>query len=146
MSWNNGVETINHKKFKKANEKKYRAAGMNESQIEAMHAYDDKVFGKARYNNEFGTEVSMYCDGVEGEELISDLRKMPYHDNVMTDPFEYGFADPRLNKIWQNLSDKIDRKIFIMLSKGCSQYEIAVDVGMSQYGVSKRIARMKKIF
>jgi len=146
MSWNNAAETIKHEKFIKANEKKYRAAGMNESQIEAMHAYDNKVFGKVRYYNECCTEVSMYCDGDDGEEIIADLREMAYHDNVMEDPFEFGFADSRLNKIWQNLSDEIDKIIFVMLSKGCTQNEIGVAVGMSQYGISKRIARMKKFF
>ena len=144
MSWNNAAETIKHEKFIKANEKKYRAAGMNESQIEAMRAYENKLFGKVRYNNECGTEVSMYCD--DGEEIIADLREMAYHDNVMEDPFEFGFADSRLNKIWQNLSDEIDKIIFVMLSKGCTQNEIGVAVGMSQYGISKRIARMKKFF
>jgi hypothetical protein len=144
MSWNNAAETIKHKNCIKATEKKYRAAGMNESQIEAMRAYENKLFGKVRYNNECGTEVSMYCD--DGEEIIADLREMAYHDNVMEDPFEFGFADSRLNKIWQNLSDEIDKIIFVMLSKGCTQNEIGVAVGMSQKGVSKRIARLKKIF
>ena len=64
----------------------------------------------------------------------------------MEDPFEYGFADERLNKIWQNLTDENDRIIFMMLSKGRSQEEIGAAVGMSQKGVSKRIARMKKNF
>lgn len=86
----------------------------------------------------------MYCD--DGEEIIADLREMAYHDNVMEDPFEFGFADSRLNKIWQNLSDEIDKIIFVMLSKGCTQNEIGVAVGMSQKGVSKRIARLKKFF
>ena len=146
MSWNNAAETIKHEKFKKANEKKYRAAGMTESQIQAMHAYDDKVFGKVRYYNECCTEVSMYCDGDDGEELIADLRSITYHDTVMEDPFEFGFADSRLNKIWQNLTDENDRIIFTMLSKGRSQEEIGVAVGLSQKGVSKRICRMKKFF
>jgi len=146
MSWNNAAETIKYEKLKKANEKKYRSAGMTESQIEAMHAYDDKVFGKVRYYNECCTEVSMYCDGDEGEELIADLRSIAYHDTVMEDPFEYGFTDTRLNKIWQNITDETDRKIFVMLSRGCSQEEIGVAVGMSQKGISKRISRMKKFF
>jgi len=146
MSWNNAIERIKHERFKKENEKKYRSAGMSEEQIKAMHEYDDKVFGTVRYYNEWCTEVSMHCDGEEGEVLISELRQISYQDRVMSDPFEYGFNDPRLNKIWENLSDEIDRKIILLLSEGCSQDKIAFAVGMSQKGVSKRINRMRKIF
>lgn len=143
MSWNNAYETKKFNKEQAELEAYYRVSGMTEAQIRAIQAYDKREFLDKRSKLRNGEEVSMYDYDANGNEILV-VPEDAVVDEVLTDPFVYGFEDDRLNRIWSSLTDEIDRTIFVLLSEGMSQEEIGEQINMSQRGVGKRIKKLRE--
>jgi len=142
MSWNNAVETIKFKKEQTYLENFYKANGMSDMQISAIQAYDKREFLNRRSRCRKSEEIPMYEVDENGNEysIVSEISCV---DDVMTDPFIYGFEDERLNRIWHELDNEVDRIIFHLLSKGARQPQISSVLHISQQSISKRIAKFR---
>ena len=151
MSINYGRAYRAFRKEQDKMDKQYRQFGMTEEQIEAMHEFDlisfrsDCVY--AHHTQELMPQSSLSDD--EGLnpylEFFLDSFSMTDHSS---DPFSWidDIADERILKKLHRLSP--DDILLITLYVYCelTQMQIAGILGISQYGVSKRLSALKKIF
>lgn len=145
MSWNNGYESYQFKKSTEKTKKYYAENGMNDEQIEAMIEYDKRDYLDERNQRRYADEVSLYTVDEDFNEVPVYDDELVYEEDFLSDPFEYGFDEPRLEKIWKSLSDTRDKTIFKALSVGYTQEEIAQEFGIPQRTISYRIKKMRKI-
>ncbi len=138
MSWNNGYAEYQFKKYAEKLKKYYAENGMTEDQINAMLEYDKQNLIYERKQRRYADEVSLYSfEEIENEaEKYAD--ELVCEEDYLSDPFEYGFDDPRLEKIWTSLTDPRDKIIFKALSMGYTQKEIEQEYGIPQSTVCYR--------
>lgn len=146
MSWNNGKETKIFKAWLAEQIAYWRKHGMCEQCIDIMVEYEKEQFNNRRNFAENIEITSLYATDEKGEEYLIKHDSLLCEDNVCAEPFEFGFNDPRLNKIWFCIKDEIDITIFKMLSQGYKQSEIARALKMSEKAISKRVEKMRKNF
>ena len=145
MSWNNGYESYQFKKNTEKTKKYYAENGMNDEQIEAMIEYDKRDHLDERNQRRYADEVSLYTVDEDCNEVPVYDDELVYEEDFLFDPFEYGFDDPRLEKIWKSLTDPRDKIIFKAISEGYTQEEIAQEFGIPQRTISYRIKKMRNI-
>ena len=145
MSWNNGYESYQFKKNTEKTKKYYAENGMNDEQIEAMIEYDKRDHLDERNQRRYADEFSLYTVDEDCNEVPVYDDELVYEEDFLSNPFEYGFDDPRLEKIWKSLSDPRDKTIFKALSEGYTQEEIAQEFGIPQRTISYRIKKMRNI-
>ena len=143
MSWNNGYESYKFKKKTEKTKKYLEENGMNGEQIEEMIEYDKRDYLDERKQKRYADEVSLYTVDEDCNEVPVYNDELVYEEDFLSDPFEYGFDDPRLEKIWKTLTDSRDKIIFKALSEGYIQQEITQEFGISQRTVSYRIKKMR---
>jgi DNA-directed RNA polymerase specialized sigma24 family protein len=144
MSWNNGYESYKFKKNAEKTKKYLSENGMNNEQIEAMIAYDKRNHLNERNQKRYADEVSFYTTNEEGNEVTIYNDELLYYEDFISAPFEYGFDNPRLEKIWNSLTDPRDKVIFKALSDGYTQEEISKEFKIPQRTISYRINKMRK--
>ncbi len=132
-------------KKQKRNRIYYKKNGMSEEQIVAMEQYDKEIYNNRRNQAEFGDEIFPFTL----DESDSDYQKVEdllayYEYIILNNPFEYGFEDARLNYIWRQ-ADDTEKLIIMLLSDGLSHEQIAVQIGVTQQGISKKIKKIKEI-
>ena len=143
MSWNNGYESYKFKKKTEKTKKYLEENGMNGEQIEEMIEYDKRDYLDERKQKRYADEVSLYTVDEDCNEVPVYNDELVYEEDFLSDPFEYGFDDPLLEKIWKSLTDSRDKIIFKALSEGYIQQEITQEFGISQRTVSYRIKKMR---
>ena len=144
MSWNNGYESYKFKKNAEKTKKHLSDNGMNNEQIEAMIAYDKRNHLDERNQKRYADEVSLYTTDEEGNDVFVYNDALLYYEDFISNPFEYGFYDSRLKKIWNSLTDPRDKIIFKALSDGYTQEEISKEFRIPQRTISYRINKMRK--
>ena len=144
MSWNNGYESYKFKKRTEKTKKYLEENGMNEEQIEAIIEYDKRDHLDERRKKSYADEVSLYTIDEDGNEVPVYDDELVYYEDFLADPFEYGFDDPRLEKIWKSLTDPRDKIIFKAISQGYTQEEIEREFGIPQSTICYRINKMRK--
>ena len=145
MSWNNAKETLLFKKKQERNRIYYRKNGISEDQIAIIEQYDKEIFNYRRNQGVFGDEIYPFTL----EESDSDYKKvedlLAFNDDIiLNNPFEYGFEDARLNYIWRQ-TDDTEKLMIMLLSDGLSHEQIALQIGVTQQSISKKIKKIKKI-
>lgn len=154
MSWNNGYERKKFMEKMKKQAEEYRAAGMTEEQIQAMYEFDLAQFNcdrkYYRYTQEY--EASSFEEGVDDSDNAllnrnADAFSVSYEERFFadSDPFEIGFEDERLNRIVQMFNNHRDRRILKMLSEGITEAQIAIELGVTNQAISKRVQKFKGI-
>ena len=144
MSWNNGYESYKFKKRTEKTKKYLEENGMNEEQIEAIIEYDKRDHLDERRKKSYADEVSLYTIDEDGNEVPVYDDELVYYEDFLADPFEYGFDDPRLEKIWKSLTDPRDKIIFKAISQGYTQEGIEREFGIPQSTICYRINKMRK--
>lgn len=141
--WDNRKETYKLTKQLEQQRKDLLKKGMPEAKIAELEKSAWKDFYRRKYLEEGDfTVVPLTVMGEDGFEHKIDPVAMSYEEDFCSDPFEYGFDDPRLNKIWAN-ADETDKKILRMLGDGRKQSEIARALNLSEKAISKRVAKYR---
>jgi len=141
--WDNRKETYKLTKQLEQQRKDLLKKGMPEAKIAELEKSAWKDFYRRKYLEEGDfTVVPLTVMGEDGFEHEIDPVAMSYEEDFCSDPFEYGFDDPRLNKIWAN-ADETDKKILRMLGDGRKQSEIARALNLSEKAISKRVAKYR---
>lgn len=141
--WDNRKETYKLTKQLEQQRKDLLKKGMPEAKIAELEKSAWKDFYRRKYLEEGDfTVVPLTVMGEDGFEHEIDPVAMSYEEDFCSDPFEYGFDDPRLNKIWAN-ADETDKKILRMLGDGKKQSEIARALNLSEKAISKRVAKYR---
>ena len=141
--WDNRKETYKLTKQLEQQRKELLKKGMPEAKIAELEKSAWKDFYRRKYLEEGDfTVVPLTVMGEDGFEHEIDPVAMSYEEDFCSDPFEYGFDDPRLNKIWAN-ADETDKKILRMLGDGKKQSEIARALNLSEKAISKRVAKYR---
>lgn len=144
--WNNRKEEYMFHKDQEKRFKEYRRFGVSEAQICIMEEPEQKAFVEKRKKARAGyEEVPLSVTDENGFEHEIDPMALSYEENFCSNPFEFGFDDPRLNKIWAS-ADDIDKKILQLLGEGMTQTEIEALTGIPQQTISYRIERFRKKF
>ena len=151
MSINYGNAYRAFRKEQNSLREQYRQLGMTEEQIEAMYEFDLKSFRAdcvyARHTQPLVPQSSLTDDEGLNPYLkyFFDSFSVTAHS---TDPFSWidDIADERILKKLHRLSQ--DDILLITLYVFCelTQAQIGGMLGLSQYGVSKRLSALKKIF
>ena len=141
--WDNRKETYKLTKQLEQQRKDLLKKGMPEAKIAELEksAWNDFYRRKYLEKGDF-TVVPLTVMGEDGFEHEIDPVAMSYEEDFCSDPFEYGFDDPRLNKIRAN-ADETDKKILRMLGDGRKQSEIARALNLSEKAISKRVAKYR---
>ena len=128
----------------RATEKKLASVGIRT--IGDVATWPVEYFEHFRYRRNqdtHGITVPLMVQGEDGFEHEYDPIAMRYEDKHFTDPFIYGFDDPRLQKIWDQ-ADDTDKLILRYLSEGYTQRDIATKIGITQAAISLRLTKLKK--
>ena len=154
MSWNNGYERKKFMARMKKQAEEYRAAGMTEEQIQAMYEYDLDVFRSDRnyYEHTQEYEASSFEEGVDDSDnalldRYADQFSVSCEDRYFdgSDPFVIGFDDERLNAIVKKFNNPRDIRILKMLSEGVTEAQIAVELGVTNQAISKRVKKFRSV-
>ena len=154
MSWNDGYERKKFMARMKKQAEEYRAAGMTEEQIKAMYEFDLGVYKSDRnyYSHTQEYEASSFDEGVDDSDNAllnrnADAFSVSYEERYFndSDPFSVGFEDERLNRIVQKFNNPRDIRILKMLSEGITEAQIAVELGVTNQAISKRVQKFKGI-
>lgn len=153
MAWNNAIETKKFEAEQKKLAEEYRAAGMTEEQIKAMHEFDVEA-QKSRRRYLMHNQQFPEAELEEDDESVSPLNdKFLDRLCVENDPSEGTsrfwwideISDTDLTDKLKKLSDEDKELLTLLVFDKCSQAECAKILGISQQAVSKRIIRFKKI-
>ena len=143
MGFNYRKEEYKLKKHQEVQRKFFKSNGMTDDQIAAIEEMEWDDFRYRPNQESEGTTVPLMIEGEDGFEHEYDPIAMSYEEDVCSDPFEFGFDDPRPNAILAR-ADETDRKILRMLSEGKRQSEIARALELSEKAISKRVAKYRK--
>ena len=139
MGFNYRQERKRFEEQMQENEKKYRAAGMSDERITAMHEYEEEQFRRKRtYKTHIVLEQSFEYPGLVEQEHSFDRN----FDNIGT------CLVTLLDNLVPGLSKKLtkqDKDILVYLSKGYSHSEIGQIFGLTQQAVSLHIAKVRKM-
>ena len=154
MAWNNGLE---RKKFEDEQAKlaaEYRAAGMNEEQIQAMYEFDLSVL---RGNRSYAEHTQPFLetpfeDGDDGQSPLYE--RFPEALTVTMDlpvgNSRYAWIDelndPALVEFVKNLSERDLELITLLAFDDNTHQEAASQFGITRSGVTKRVEQLRKIF
>lgn len=128
------------RKFEKQmeeNERKYRAAGMSDSQIHAMREYEEEMFRRERV---YGIHIVFE----ESKEYPGLIELAESNDSYFQN------LNASLNNILDNLVpglsnrlSKKDKEVLLLLAQGLNQQEAANVLGVSQVAISKHMKKIK---
>lgn len=119
------------------NEKRYRSAGMSDSQIHAMREYEEEIFRRERvYGIHTVFEESKEYPGLIELEKSNDS----YFQELSAS------LDNLLDNLVPGLSESLsvkDKEVLLLLSRGLNQQEAANLLGVSQQAISKHMKKIK---
>ena len=154
MAWNNGLERMKFEAEQARLAAEYRAAGMNEEQIQAMYEFDLGVF---RGNRSYAEHTqpfpeSPFEDGDDGQSPLYE--RFPETLTVTMDlpvgNSRYAWIDelddPVLVDFVKNLSERDLELITLLAFDDNTHQEAANQFGITRSGVTKRVEQLRKIF
>lgn len=135
MSFNYGREEKKWRLWKEAEEKKLRSLGVNEKTIEQLRVHDWAVFNSDRKFYRRLQDTSTYLEEVAADEVLPEVKTVEdFLDNIEN------------QQLYQVLImvDRLTLQIALMKLQGYSTCEIALDLGMTEKAVYRRMDRLKE--
>ena len=131
----------------------YRAAGFDETGIQAMHEYDMEQFRKRRthenHTQELPSEVFDDADEDSCSTLFQKFGSLSteFDESAFTGRYDWidAIDDPVLAGKLAALSDADKELLTLLAFDGYTHREIAVIQGCSHQAVTKKLKRIKKI-
>lgn len=126
---------------------KYREAGMDCAQINAMFDFEWSIFKQERVNEQhkqYTTPLEFWYTGEDESKLSYCLDKRSTQDEYFQNAI---YINESLEMLCPGVSSQIsekDKTLLILLSQGYTQAETAVILGISQQAVSKHLQKIKK--
>lgn len=130
----------------------YRAAGFNESGIQAIRDYDWEVFCQRRtYENrtqDFPNEVFDADEEDSGSTLFRKFRSLTssFDENAFSGRYDWidAIDNPAFVEKLKKLSDSDKELLTLLAFDGYTQTEIAVMQGVTRVVICKKVKRIKK--
>ncbi len=139
MGFNYRKERRKFEKQMEKNERKYREAGMSESQIRAMREYEEEMFRKERV---YGIHIVLE----ESKEYLGLIERAESYDSYFQDLRTS--LDNILDNILPGVSERLstqDKTILFFISAGYNHRETANRLGITQQAVSLHMKKIRKI-
>ena len=139
MGFNYRKERIKFEKQMEENERKYRDAGMNESQIRAMREYEEEMFRKERVH---GIHIVLE----ESKEYLGLIERAESYDIYFQDMRIS--LDNILDNIHPGVSKRLsaqDKTILSYIAAGYNHRETASKLGITQQAVSLHMKKIREI-
>lgn len=137
MGFNYRKERWKFEKQMEENERKYRAAGMSDSQINAMREYEEEMFRRERV-------YGIHTVFEESKEYPGLIELAESNDSYFQD------LSASLNNILDSLVPGLsarlsrkDKEVLLLLARGMNQQETANLLGVSQQAISKHMKKIK---
>lgn len=137
MGFNYRKERRKFEKQMEENERKYRAAGMNDTQINAMREYEEEMFRRERV-------YGIHTIFEESKEYPGLIELEESNDSYFQDLS--ASLDNLLDNLVSGLSESLsvrDKEVLLLLSQGLNQQEAANLLGVSQQAISKHMKKIK---
>ena len=151
MAWNNGKERRKFEAQQKRLRKIYLEHGMSEEQIQALYEFDKKEFNAQRvhltHTQTFDLEA-MEGDGDEGQNpLYAKFLDVIAVNEEYIPQDRFGWIETienlRLIKALKQLKQSDLEILTQMYFEGYSQREVAINLGVTEANISKKIRRIK---
>lgn len=138
MAFNKAREEYKWKQWKKAEEKKMRELGVEESLIEELHEYDWQCFKKERNYQERqipDSETVERAEAICGQWAVDQPLNVSELVNAIDD-----------RKLREELlrTDAVTLRILLLKTFGYNTEEIAVELGMKANTIAARMVRLRK--
>lgn len=140
MGFNYRQERKKFEEQMQENERRFRAAGMNDEQIMAMREYEEEQFRRERiYKIHIVLEQSKEYPGLIEWVGTTDsyFQKMKASLDFILDNVSSGLSKSFTSQ---------EKEILLLLSWGATQQEISAKLGLSQSTISYHIQQIEKTF
>ena len=135
MAYNKAKEERNWRLWKEAEETKMRELGVSEDTIEQLRIHDWAIFNSDRRYYEKLQETGTYLEEVAESDLPSEAKTV--------DDFLDSIENERLYRILIEV-DRLTLKATLLKIQGFSYREIALQLGMTEKSVYRRMDRLKE--
>ena len=154
MGFNYGLEKKRFDQRWEALEREYRAAGMEETAIQELYAYDYDMFKNERRYRTHTQENTGYEEGSCDSDADSPLSRIFIERFSMTMQLDfrtegrYGWMDEldseELTKTLKKMPEEY-KEILTLMMEERTQAEIAAKIGTSQAGICRRIKKLREL-
>ena len=135
MAYNKAKEERNWRLWKEAEETKMRELGVSEDAIKQLRIHDWAIFNSDRRYYEKLQETGTYLEEVAESDLPSEVKTV--------DDFLDSIENERLYRILIEV-DRLTLKVALLKIQGFSYREIALQLGMTEKSVYRRMDRFKE--
>ena len=135
MAYNKAKEERNWRLWKEAEETKMRELGVNEDTIKQLRIHDWAIFNSDRRYYEKLQETGTYLEEVAESNLPSEVKSV--------DDFLDSIENERLYRVLIEV-DRLTLKAALLKIQGFSYREIALQLGMTEKSVYRRMDRLKE--
>ncbi len=152
MKWNNGFQTRRFEKRMEKQDREYRALGMTEEQIKAIHDFDLEVFLSDRRFAEHNQQLDLTTDDMDDEgqcplmkdfaENLSDQLRLEIADRFW---WIQEAEDGCLLKAICEMTETQKLILTLLAFEERSQKEIGQILAKSQQAISRQLKEIKEI-
>ena len=135
MAYNKAKEERNWRLWKEAEETKMRELGVSEDAIKQLRIHDWAIFNSDRRYYEKLQETGTYLEEVAKSNLPSEVKSV--------DDFLDSIENERLYRVLIEV-DRLTLKAVLLKIQGFSYREIALQLGMTEKSVYRRMDRLKE--
>ena len=135
MAYNKAKEERNWRLWKEAEETKMRELGVSEDAIKQLRILDWAIFNSDRRYYEKLQETGTYLEEVAKSDLPSEVKSV--------DDFLDSIENERLYRVLIEV-DRLTLKVALLKIQGFSYREIALQLGMTEKSVYRRMDRLKE--
>ena len=135
MAYNKAKEERNWRLWKEAEETKMRKLGVSEDAIKQLRIHDWAIFNSDRRYYEKLQETGTYLEEVAESDLPSEVKTV--------DDFLDSIENERLYRVLIEV-DRLTLKAALLKIQGFSYREIALQLGMTEKSVYRRMDRLKE--
>lgn len=135
MAYNKAKEERNWRLWKEAEETKMRELGVSEDAIKQLRIHDWAIFNSDRRYYEKLQETGTYLEEVAKSNLPSEVKSV--------DDFLDSIENERLYRVLIEV-DRLTLKAALLKIQGFSYREIALQLGMTEKSVYRRMDRLKE--
>ena len=135
MAYNKAKEERNWRLWKEAEETKMRELGVSEDVIEQLRIHDWAIFNSDRRYYEKLQETGTYLEEVAESDLPSEVKTVDdFLDSIENERLYRGLIEV----------DRLTLKAALLKIQGFSYREIALQLGMTEKSVYRRMDRLKE--
>ena len=135
MAYNKAKEERNWRLWKEAEETKMRELGVSEDAIEQLRIHDWAIFNSDRRYYEKLQETGTYLEEVAESDLPSEVKTVDdFLDSIENERLYRGLIEV----------DRLTLKAALLKIQGFSYREIALQLGMTEKSVYRRMDRLKE--